>query len=73
MLERYDPDRTDHQLLAAARRILAEAGERGQRVGKAGLGRLLREQGFTIANARITELLNAAGQDQGDEHARSGV
>jgi hypothetical protein len=54
--------RTGDEVLAAARRILADADRQGVRLSNANLARL-RDEGHTIANRRISELAEAARDD----------
>jgi Protein of unknown function (DUF2637) len=51
------------ELLEAARRIITNAEHSGVRVSKAALGARLREEGFTIANGRVTELVALIGDE----------
>jgi hypothetical protein len=59
---------SDGSLVAAAARILADARQRGERLGQAALGRRLRHQGHRVANCRLRGLLaevsDAAAGDQ---------
>jgi hypothetical protein len=55
--------RTGDEVLAAARRILADTDRQGVRLSNANLARRLRDEGHTIANGRVSELADAARDD----------